>query len=603
MCARILTPALVKLRIVVIVALGGLAAMPQAHAQSLRGTVVLPVHDFQGGDVRAQRAADPVQAALLTRDQATISLHDARDRFVMRSRPPVGAAEGDVDVLAREARAALEHVAFGRTASAQRSVKEVMTLAERALESLNRETATARQVLDACLALVRSALHRDDRREALDQATSCRRLVPDVAPNQSLHPASVIGVLAEADDQLRRLRTGRLRVLSVPESSCSVFLNGRHLGTTPFVLERAAPGKYRVQVECSEERGRVHVVELGDEPTELRVDAQLDRAISSDPRLALRYASPALRDALAVDHATQVGRALRAESVVLVAAEAARVVLSRVSVEQARLVGRVYVPWSDDAGYDAAALTRALEALWEGRMENGAALTATSAKSAPSTGVSEGPAREAADSASPAPAADLVTYTAPTSSPASAASSRRVRLWTGLGLSVAAATAFATGVVFEQRAANLDDDLASRATDDPKIDGLSQDLERAQSLRWIGLGGLVATVAVPLLAKHRTQVPWWSYVITAAGAAALSAGVYELARANDCELRASEGFCIQKKNTQGRAGLWLSAGVPLLSVLPTHFWLRSGARSDASLTVSSDGTGARALLSFRVGGT
>ncbi len=596
--------------------LGLLLEVRTAEAQSLRGTVVLPVHDFRGGDARARRAADPVQAALLERDPNTISLHDARDRFVSRSRPPVGAEEGDVDVLAREARAALEHVAFGRTASAQKSVKEVLSRAERALESLNRETTTARQVLDACLALVRSALHRNDRRAALDQATSCRRLVPDVAPNQSLHPASVIGVLAEADDQLRRLRTGRLRVLSVPESSCSVYVNGRHLGTTPFVLERAVAGPYRVQVECSEDRGRVHVVELGDDPTELLVDAQLDRAIFSDARLALRYASAPLRDALAPNHATQVGRAIRAENVVLVHADATSVSLSRVSVEQGRVVGRVHLPWNEQGGYERSALKAALDALWEGRLEStqaaGAVAPAGRVRAAGRADAGRAGSPDAATRASgQGHIAQPVTEPTPTGPQATSARGADAdlparplnwRLWTGISLSVVAAASFATGIAFEQQAATLDDDLASRATEDPAIEGLNADLERAQSLRWMGLGGLVAVAAVPLLAQARPQVPWWSYAISAAGAAALGAGVYELAKANDCELRASEGFCIQERNSQGRAGLLLIAAAPLLSVLPTHLWLRRHADSNTSLAVASDGTGARALLSFRLGG-
>lgn len=142
MCVRILTLALVARALWL--------GASRATDQSLRGTLVLPVLDFRSAtpdarDARAGRAAELVQATLVERDPSPISLHDARDRFMAPSRPPVAAEEGDVDVLARQARAALEHVAFGRTACAQRSVIEGMTRAEPALESLNRETAACWQ--------------------------------------------------------------------------------------------------------------------------------------------------------------------------------------------------------------------------------------------------------------------------------------------------------------------------------------------------------------------------------------------------------------------------------------------------------------------------
>jgi hypothetical protein len=85
-----------------------------------------------------------------------IPVDDARDRFTARSRPPQTATGSDVDILARTAHDTVEHVAFGRTAAAQKSVREVTARAERTLESLNRATSTASQILDAGLSMVRS---------------------------------------------------------------------------------------------------------------------------------------------------------------------------------------------------------------------------------------------------------------------------------------------------------------------------------------------------------------------------------------------------------------------------------------------------------------
>src|SRR5690349_4310022 len=250
--------------------LGWLAAPAPVAAQPMGKTIVVPfgIPDAQG----ALAASDTLEGELSRRRTSVISQHEARDRFTVRSRTPLTASDSDLDILAKQAREALQHVAFGRTAAAEKSVREVIVRAERTLESLNRETARARQILDACLSLVRGALHDGHREEALEHAMRCRRLVPDLAPSEAAHPANVVGVLAEADDLLRRMRTGKLSVSSQPDAACSVYLNGRHLGTTPFVLDRAAPGEYRVQVECAAGKpGRVHTVQLGDEPVSLAV--------------------------------------------------------------------------------------------------------------------------------------------------------------------------------------------------------------------------------------------------------------------------------------------------------------------------------------------
>lgn len=199
-----------------------------ALAQPMNDVIVIPVST--PGAEQALSAASTFEAELAAARVPIISQHDARDRFRARSRTPREPSDSDLEALGHATQEAIEHVAFGRTAAAQRSVREAISRAEKALESLNRETATARQILDACLSLVRSALQEGKRDLARDQATRCRRLVPDLTPSRTAHPADVIGVLAEADDLLVRMHTGYLAVHSAPEQNCSVYLNGRHLG-------------------------------------------------------------------------------------------------------------------------------------------------------------------------------------------------------------------------------------------------------------------------------------------------------------------------------------------------------------------------------------
>lgn len=329
--------------------------------------VVIP---FGTPDVTTPLAiTDALESVLAQALIPFIPLHDARDRFTSRSRPPQKPSDSDLDVLDRAAHETIEHVAFGRINAAQRSVRQVISRAERTLESLNRETATARNLLDACLSLVRSVLLSGNRELALEQATSCRRLVPDLMPSEQVHPANVVGVLAEADNMLRRMRIGHLTVRSAPETGCSVYVNGRHLGTTPFRLERAAAGNYRVQVECGNTLARVHVVQLGDQPATLAVDTQLDRAVVSDPRLLLRYGTAKEAREQAVSHATELGREVGATDAILVGVHNEHAELLRVQVEEQRLVASASVPWSEHHGFPRRAVEQAIAALTEGRLE------------------------------------------------------------------------------------------------------------------------------------------------------------------------------------------------------------------------------------------
>ncbi len=325
------------------------------------GRTTVSTFSISGAPIALDWAAE-LEAELIGRRVPVISMHDARDRFTTRSRAPQNPTSSDLDALAKEARKAVEHVAFGRSAAAEQSVRDIVVLAERSLESLNRETQNARRLLDACLALVRSSLHDGHRAQAIEQAMGCRRLVPDLAPNQSSQPANVIGVLAEADDELRRMRIGSLKVEHVPPRACSVYLNGRHLGMTPFALDQAAVGAYRVQVECEQNAGRVHVVHLGDQPVELRVDSELDRAVITEPRLGFRYGQAEDVRRFLLRHAVALGGDIQADDLVLIHRPAADVLeVVRVNVKHRQIVAAFRGP----AGVPS--LSSALDTVTQGR--------------------------------------------------------------------------------------------------------------------------------------------------------------------------------------------------------------------------------------------
>jgi hypothetical protein len=543
-----------------------------AHAQMGGRIVVVPEGVEKLGD-EEMRVADLIESALAARRARLVSMHEARDRLLSLSRPPVTTDTSDLDVLAQEAQTALEHVAFGRAAAAQRSVREVLARAERALESLNRETKTARHVLDACLALVRSALARDQRRDALAEAMRCRRLVPDVAASEALHPANVIGVLAEADDQLRRMRVGRLTVESVPESGCATYVNGRHLGTTPFQLDRAAAGEYRVQVECGKAPGRVHIVQLGDEAVNILVDLDLDRALRSDDRLALVYPSAQQRDARLVAHGAEVARLAGAEDIIVFRVDGVEAHLSRVGGNPARVLGRASFNWHKADDSRDPELSRALDALFEGRdadREAPAVVQASSVQKvvASEAGIAEGPRLDA----TPAAFEQEHNDKAPRE-PMS--KTRKLRLGAG-ALAIAGGALLATGAYFEHARAQSDDKLAQidpSSPDQASAFASEQDrYDQGEKLRWLGLpGGVLMASAVPMLRVDVSRgVPWWSYAIGGAGLGVAGWGAYELARNGQCQLELTTGGCARARESRGRGELVLAAALPLVTFPISH---------------------------------
>jgi PEGA domain len=575
-----------------------------ACAGALPGTASAQVTNWQSvvlysataeGEPLASRAAERVEAALASRGRPLVSMHDARDRLRAYSREPVSPDTSDLDVLAQEARSALEHVAFGRSAAAKRSVQEVFRRAERALESLNRETKTARHVLDACLALVRSALARGDRSDALAEAMRCRRLVPDVAPSEFVHPPTVTGALAEADEQLRRMHIGRLTVSSMPESGCAVYINGRHLGTTPFSLERAAAGEYRVQVECSRAVGRVHRVVLGEQPVALTVDAQLDRALRDDPRVALVYDDDASERALATRHALELGRAIDADSVLVVSARGEDVLLQALSVTHARATGRAFVARSALDTPNHPALLQALDQVAQGRL-------------APDTAPSGAPPPAVSSvAAERAPVLPEISEPVAPSVPVDARQlrTRRLRIaagvlaGTGVGLLI-------TGGIFDAHYRDAGQRIEAIAKGNSPLDAaeaaaLNDDYDTGKSLRWLALpGSLMAVAAVPMARIDvRNGVPWWSYAVGAAGVGLASWGVLELARDGDCNISFADGSCADRNVSTGKGLVLLGAAAPLLAVPIAHLvsW-RLGERRHAPV-VAAQVTGRGAQLGVR----
>jgi hypothetical protein len=528
----------------------------RALAQPLGSTVVVP---FAVGDSAVPLdEARALELALQERRVQVLSLHEAQDRFLSHSRPPRSPSRTDLDALAREAQAAIEHVAFGRTAAAERSVRQIVELSERSLEMLNRETATARSLLDACLALVRAALHDGKRDEALEQAMRCRRLVPDLAPSDVSHPANVVGALAEADDQLRRMRVGRLNVQARPERNCEVFLNGRHLGHTPFALDRAPTGDYRVQVECdSATPARVHAIHLGDEPVELTIHADLDAAIEAGPRLALRYRDEIQARASLVRHATLLGRETRTNDVVLVGVLARKLISLRVQVSQERLVAGATHGNERGAAHAADALTQTRFAALDPqqfRAQPSVAQTMSGAALKPPPSAAKAAALAPRSSASDPEGSGPE----PRGRPLEQQATSRPLVITGSILTALGGAGLGAGygLLFHARALRSDAEAGDPGSPEQARHQTKYDDFRLVPLAGIA-GAVLAAAGIPmLLPKHapRSAAAWAGGAL--AGAAGIAAIAFGAART---------------PSDPALGGLLLATGAPLLSIPITQF--------------------------------
>jgi hypothetical protein len=281
----------------------------------------------------------------------------ARSYFEQRgSTLPVPVSHSDLEALAHDSQLALYHVAAGLLSQARQDVARALTRADRALESLNRESLSAQQLLDACLFLARAHLMARDHTRALDQALECRRRVPELQPDPKMHPPEIIGLVAEAEAELRLRNPGSLRIESEPDG-CTVYVNGRPLGRAPLELPQLSPGEYRLQAECTEgEIGRVHRVSVSNSRVVKRIDTRFDAAVVTVLDLSLRYTDAASQQAHGVADAIEVGRVVGANTVLWthpalderLQPEQGIVEVSRLRVRDGALEGRVLLRGNDD---------------------------------------------------------------------------------------------------------------------------------------------------------------------------------------------------------------------------------------------------------------
>ena len=293
-----------------------LAVCSQAQAQTVSRTpepelpewVILPV----SADTDDTPAVLAETRSLLTDAGARFAPEDAASMEVERriSVDPMPIDANDIERWASRSREALRHLSRGDYEAARRALLEAQAISERAAEALNRESLRARQVLDTCLFIVRTAIETGDHVGAEAQARRCRLLVPRMQASAYTHTPEVRALVARVDVALANETAGELFVDS-DRRDCVVRVNGVRFGATPMRTRELPFGEYRVQVECDElVAGRVHTVTLGQDDVAVHVDSIFDRVLRARPFVSLRYPSATFADEHARSHGRIVARKL-----------------------------------------------------------------------------------------------------------------------------------------------------------------------------------------------------------------------------------------------------------------------------------------------------
>jgi hypothetical protein len=585
------------------------SALPSdAHSQAEENGrwLVLPSVVTTNGDPKhpARSASRAITEELRERGTRAFQTDEAKARFEQQgSTPPMTASAADIDELAKDAQRALYHVASGLPQRAKKDVERALERARRALESLNRETRAAQHLLDACLYLVRAHLQHNDRAEARSQALECRRLVPDIAPEPTVHPPDVIGVLAEAQAQLRSHEPPALRIESEP-TGCAAYVNGRNLGPTPRELSQLSPGEYRLQVECEPGvMGRVHRLTLVSSRVIAKVDTRYDRVIETLFDLSLHYAQRDQERKYLGRDAVETARIVGATDVVVAWVESApNTARATVKLDRYRVADGVHLAQatvSVDPGTGAITneqIGRARKELLDLAPRKPAVVAAAPATQPVAAAPAVADEREPKDEPEHATVQDPEPYAAEYEQPDDGKGPSAVTITGyvvgGVGLVAHVASWITYASLLDKQSVYTDALNANPMPLDPTTEELTalRDVKSADDPPVIlGItGAALSTAALPLWLPESKGITWWGWASGGAGLALAITGAVLHANASSCELDLYTR-CTEPALATDLGPMLLLQAAPLIAV-PIVQGIRSLTedRASVSLQLGSD---------------
>lgn len=408
----------------------------------------------------------------------------------------------------------------------QRAIDAGLPMLERVethLAALGRDERAGDDVANLCLFVVRAYLQKRDPGAARRQVLTCLRLAPGFVASARLHPPEVRTLL----DEIGPSEQGVLAVQAQANETgeCLVRLQGREIGRGAWVRRSVPPGRYEVQVECTERAGRVHVVRVaGDSPARLDVDVTLDAAVRTDGAIALIYDDASELAARSPEHLRRI---------------AAWVGVQRLLVHS--------------------------EGTWTAYQLDGAGLTRIETFSAPEASATA-LARRIAGLGRPG---EVRGGGGGVGGEAPVVELPRSRAWiAGLLVSAVGVGVGSLGWVYRGRMEDGQDEFAGLS--EPGVPGFTTlpdaiEADRRNALIFAGLGGGVLTVGWGFLMPRRSGVPWWTWIVGAAGAGLAAWGVIETLKDGACVgPRGAGDTCVVETSPWVRGPLILGYALPLV---------------------------------------
>jgi hypothetical protein len=544
---------------VALAALGGLLAhaVPTLADAAVSGaSVVVVASDSASGLVEAERRAQALQAALRTHRANVLEPEEARAMFeAAHSRAPLMLSDEEMAGLRERIREATRLLALGKLRQAMAATEPLRKLPERALDNLKRDLGEAQELFDICVVSATMMASEGERRAAERHMQECVHGFPGLKTALEYHSPEARELFARVTEQAQPGAAAHLVIRSTRHDDCLTRVDGIPIGQPPAALE-LPPSQVRIQLECGGRVARVHQLGLESGLNEVTIDPDFDRVVRSDgPRLRLQYEQAVALESRAALDALAIGRAIRAEPVILV-----------VSVGGTTLVRRV-----DASGTPGAPIR------WDAALSDSQALSE----------VSLAVLTPAAPKAQRQPARGPEVYQA--ALPVlnlNSGSAWLVPTAIVVGYSLGIGSSL---VALVYRAGVREDALA----DSIEIEGNRQ----ARTLGLVGAitGSTLATSGELFGLPRRRGVPWWAWLAGGAGVAAVGAAV-ALAPEHDCTLESQLRACTKWTEDPIFQPLLVIQSIPLLAV-PLTYAISSALGESSSAAVHADGRAAVLIVS------
>lgn len=281
-------------------------------------TVVTVAADKLQG-VRAQEAAKWLEQGLLSRGVALLAAEDARARFAANhSQAPVELSSKALDRLRAQVQEATRLLARNRLREALESTKELRELSAPEQDYLRRELSRAQELFDVCVVTASQIAHGGDKLQASRHMLRCAQTFPGLTPVPEYHPPEVRALYNSVLEDVEQAKPAIVLVRSTTREACTTRVNGIDWGQAPAQVT-TAPAVVRVQLECGDSTGRIHVQQLHAGFNQIVIDPLFDRvARSAAPRMGLRYTSASQLAARRRMDAMTLGRALQVQGLLVV---------------------------------------------------------------------------------------------------------------------------------------------------------------------------------------------------------------------------------------------------------------------------------------------